>query len=60
MSAETKEKWEKIQTVLKSQLDTGSLVNQIHYVGGVDISFDKTNSASACASLVVLDAMTQK
>jgi len=60
MSLKTKEKWEKIQTKLKLQLNTTNTVDQIQYVGGVDISFDKTNSTSACASLVVLNVTTQK
>ncbi|KYR01708.1 endonuclease V [Tieghemostelium lacteum] len=56
---EIKEEWIQIQNSLKQQLIltdnvTWSL-NELRYIGGVDISFVKDNNEDACACLIVLE-----
>eukprot|EP00211_Chloroparvula_japonica_P014002 CAMPEP_0119129996 /NCGR_PEP_ID=MMETSP1310-20130426/7512_1 /TAXON_ID=464262 /ORGANISM="Genus nov. species nov., Strain RCC2339" /LENGTH=241 /DNA_ID=CAMNT_0007120459 /DNA_START=172 /DNA_END=897 /DNA_ORIENTATION=+ len=52
-----KEKWEKEQKVLAGQLvcENGFAVNEVKYVGGVDISFFPDNDVDAVAAFVILE-----
>ncbi|GMN39779.1 hypothetical protein TIFTF001_009001 [Ficus carica] len=51
--------WEEAQDFLKKKLiredDLGSVVEELKYVGGVDISFSKEDPSLACGTLVVLE-----
>lgn len=57
-----KHKWILEQNSLKTHLNTTNIIdeNTLKYIGGVDISFVKGNNIDACASLVVIDAVTMK
>lgn len=53
---EKKLEWIAKQNQLKKLLITDELVDNINYIGGVDISFIKGDSVNACACLIVMDA----
>ncbi|KAJ6254906.1 endonuclease v [Anaeramoeba flamelloides] len=54
---ELKKKWTKIQEnyIQKLDLDPEIEIDNLHYIGGVDISFFKSDETKAVAALVVLD-----
>lgn len=49
------ERWAAEQESLKQKLIEDSLVGEIQYIGGVDISFVKDSQTDACVCFVVLD-----
>jgi len=49
-----KEKWSKEQLELKQQLCLEDHLEEVNYIGGVDISFVPNSETSACSSLVIL------